>query len=172
MIAEAIINAASILVRWIPIRFAMVHVYENGVRFWFGKDTKLLTKPGMYAYIPWVSDIVTESVVPQEVETNEQCITDDKHMARTFTIGMQYEVPDLRAKLTKVDDFNDSFLNLVERVAAKVMRGSDTKELDNKILGMVRTQASKWGVKVNYLGILNDVRSRPIHLFLSREGVE
>ena len=169
MIAEAILNAASVLVRWIPIRFRIVYEYQQGVRFWKGRATKLLANPGVYAYIPWVGDIYTGMVVPQEVETSTQCITDDEGKARTFSIGLQYEVVDLRRKLIAVDDFDDSLLNLVERIASDVMRNADTKDLDKAILQRVRTQAEKWGVKINYLGILNDVRSRPMHHFVRRE---
>jgi regulator of protease activity HflC (stomatin/prohibitin superfamily) len=165
MIADGILNALSVLVRWIPIRLAIVHSYEQGVRWWCGKDTALLTRPGVYFHIAWFGDITVDGIRPKEVETETQCITTSDRRARSFSVGCQYEIEDLRKNQTCVDEFEPSLLNLIERIAAKVMRSTDEKEPDRAILTQVRTQAEKWGVKIRYLGLLNDAVSRPMHHF-------
>jgi hypothetical protein len=62
-----------------------------------------------------------------------------------------------------VDDFEASLLNLIERISAKVMRNADVKNPDASILTRVRSQTKKWGVRINYLGLINDTVSKPLH---------
>lgn len=163
--SSVILNVASVLVRWVPIRMSIVDETEQGVRWWRGKATKLIKKPDFYFYVPWIGRLDVECVVTQEVEAQAQCVTMSDGKSRSFSVGLQYEVFDLLLKLTKVDDFDDSLLNLVQRVAAKVLRRPNIEDPDKAILGLVRSRVEKWGVKVTALGLINDTLSRPIHLF-------
>lgn len=165
MLADAILNALSVLVRWIPIRAEIIYEYHQGVRYWKGKAVRLLKTPGIYFYIAWIGDITKEVVKPKEIELPIQCITTSEGKARSFSIGCQYETANLLLQQTMVDDFEKTLSNLIARVAAMVMRNSGDLEPDKEILRKVRTQAEKWGVRILYLGLLNDAQSRPLHHF-------
>ena len=49
--------------------FVIVDEYERGVFYFFGRAQYWNLKPGLYAYVPWFTDIVTVSVVPFPVST-------------------------------------------------------------------------------------------------------
>jgi len=163
VVAAAVISAASLLVRWIPLRATMVNEYEQGVRWWKGRATTLLTKPGVYVFIPWLGDITTESIKPQEVETSLQAVEDHEKHTRSVSFGLQYEVVDLLRHQTCVTDFEESLLNLVERTACEVIQSGETDHLKS-LRRKVRQQCLEWGVKIHRLGYINNARVRPIHI--------
>ncbi len=163
MIAETILNALSVLVRWVPVRIVTIHSYEQGVRWWCGRDTRLIRDAGVYLHLAWFGNITTDGCRPKEVETQPQCVTTSDNNSRTFSVGCQFEISDLRLNQTCVDDFEASLLNLIERIAAKVMRNEDIANPDAAILTRVRSQTKKWGVQINYLGLINDTMSKPLH---------
>jgi regulator of protease activity HflC (stomatin/prohibitin superfamily) len=166
MIASTILNAASVLVRWIPIRFTVVHEYEQGVRWWKGRATKLISSPSVYIYVPWIGDITTETVTPQEIETNLQVIDDPNGKPRSISVGIQYSIVNLLLYETKVSNFDDSLLNLVERLACKAIQSGEKDPLP-ALKKEVRSQCREWGVKVHRLGFVNNAHVRPIHLLQS-----
>lgn len=163
MIASAILQALSVLVRWIPLRAVVIHEYEQGVRWWKGNARRLLTNAGIYWYIPWIGDITTESVKPQEIETNLQVIEDPDGKPRSVSLGLQYEVFDLLLQSTQVTDFEESLLNLVERLACEAIQQGEADHLQY-LRKKVRQQCREWGVKVHRLGFINNARVRPLHL--------
>lgn len=164
MIAETVLDALSVLVRWVPIRAKIVSTCEQGVRWRLGRAVQWINKPGLYWYIAWIEEISVEAVVPKEIETEWQCVTTSDGKTRSFSVGCQYETANLLLQQTQVDDFENSLSNLIGRIAATVMRTTDDPEPDKAILTRVRTQAEKWGVHIRYLGLMNDVKSRPLHL--------
>ena len=163
MIATAIIQALSVLVRWIPVRAVVIHEYEQGVRWWRGRATRLITTSGIRWYVPWIGDITTDSTVPQEVETNLQAIEDADGYGRSISFGLQYEIFNLLHKETKVTDFDESLLNLVERLACEAIQSDDPDPLAY-LLDEVQVQCREWGVQVHHLGSINNAQARPIHL--------
>lgn len=163
MVASTIIDALSVLVRWVPLRVVTVHSYEQGVRWWCGRDTRLIRDAGVYWHLAWFGNITTDGCRPKEVETQPQCVQTSEGNARTFSVGCQYEIIDLRLNQTCVDDFESSLLNLIERIAAKVMRNESVVNPDAAILTRVRSQTKKWGVRINYLGLINDCEPKPVH---------
>lgn len=178
MISGVIMDLLSIGVRWIPLRVRTVHSIQQGVRWWWGHDTKILTKPGVYFYIPWIGDITTVDTRPKLIETQYQPIeTIDGHTL-SMSVGIRYRVRDARKWFTQIEDFENSLANLVQMHlyrAVSEQAYEDLKEGRKRIIGMAkktaRRAAWRWGVELIELEFITWTSVRPIQLMTGNEAV-
>ena len=177
MISATILDLLSLAVRWIPIRFSIVDTTEQGVRWWWGKDTKLL-EHGVYVYVPWLGDITTTSCLPQIVETETQCVetTDGKSIA--MSVCIHYRIRDARKWTTGVEDFDGSLCNLVQLHLYKATSGRTSNQLREQreeIIALTKRTAQrvagKWGVEIIQLDFITCTSARTIQLLSTNNTV-
>lgn len=173
MISAAIVDLLSLAVRWIPVRLAIVDTTEQGVRWWWGRDTKLL-EHGVYVYIPWLGDITTTSCLPQIVETENQCVETTDGKSITMSVGIHYRIRDARKWMTRVEDFDESLCNLVQLHLYSATSGRSSiqlREQRGEIITLAKRTAQRvagrWGVEIIHLDFITCTSARTIQLLTS-----
>ena len=155
----------------IPLRFHMVYDFQQGIHFWMGKAKKQL-KPGLHVTVPFVGDIVALTTVEQVVETEHITVMTSDRKSATLSLAVAYQIEDLIKYFTKVQDFDQSLLNVAERevnAAVAKRRASEVMEQRDAILEeveeAVRTKASEWGTNVLNIGFVNFAVVPALRLF-------
>lgn len=166
-------NWLEVLFSWFnylwPLR--VVRSYQQGVRFWWGRDTKELG-PGVYAFLPFFGDIEIVTVVPDVLDMGVHSITTTDNRKVTFSANIAYEIVSARLMWTKVQDFETSLQRIAEgHLATKIRDWSyddlitGQKELERSLRGTLETRAKKWGVLVIDVWITDLVECKQFRLF-------
>lgn len=151
--------------------FARVRTWERGVRFrywpWLKEPSIEEVGPGVWFAFWWFEEVMSESVVQQTKNLPTQSITTKDDVSVSFSMNFLYEVTDIRAKFTKVHDFEESLVNLamihlakrVRRVPWEYLRGHQAT-LERRIRRAIERQANQWGVKIVDVGLTDMVKAK------------
>jgi regulator of protease activity HflC (stomatin/prohibitin superfamily) len=165
-IVEAIANNVAIL-----LPFRIVHSYERGVKFRWGKDIATL-EPGCHFFIPGVESIEPINVVPETRNLPTQTAYTKDGKAITFSGNVCYRVNDPRKMYTSIQDFDQSMtafamVHLAEHIAKRslaVLR-KDRLELESEIADTLSEKVAEWGAQIEWFGLTDIVESRAYRLF-------
>lgn len=152
--------------------FRTVHVYEQGVRFWCGRDVALLTAPGIYFTLPFVGQIEVVSCVPEVISIPVQSVTTKDDIAVTLSANVTLRTTDARVLWTSVHDFNASVRNVIENHINRRVRELTWAELlqgqtalERSMRGTLTTRVKAWGAEVEDVGLGSITRARAYRLF-------
>lgn len=169
MIATALIDLLSLGWKWIPVRAKVVYATSNAIRWWLGKPTRMITKPGWQWYIPWLGDVTRHSILPQVIETEVQFAGLTDGVTIGVSIGCHYRVVDVQQWFMSVHDFDDSFMNRLQMAFTDAVSALSYEEwLDQDVMADLResftTLAEDWGVEILDLNFVNSGKVRPLHI--------
>lgn len=169
MISSQIIDLLSLAWRWIPIRFTVVHEYEQGILWSMGRAKQLIENPGVCWYIPFVQSISTDSVVPQIAETSMIAVHDSEEKPWGISATIRYRVVNLMEKELNISDSESAMLDVVERAISAVYPENDNPW--PAIRRRVRRQIEGWGIEVEEMGPVNLTSVSP-YFVMRPEGIE
>jgi regulator of protease activity HflC (stomatin/prohibitin superfamily) len=153
-----------------PVR--MIWSYENGLRFWGGREPELLG-PGFYFFVPFFSKIVDISMLADTIDLPFQSITTSDDVAVDLSANFIYRVVDAKAYFTGVQDFETNFPRLAARHVMSKARGWSYAELMEKqadyersLQGTLTTRIARhgWGVEIVDAGFTDMVKTRQYRL--------
>lgn len=115
--------------------------------------------PGMYAVLPWFTEVRCISVVPAIVSTGRQDITLSDGTLLSFTASATVRVANLNLAVNSVDNYTETTQELVAAVLAEklaeVDAGRIAPEKRGRLLADLRrwvaTEAGTFGVEVTQL---------------------
>lgn len=150
--------------------FVIVHSYERGVRFWLGRDVALL-EPGLHAYVPFFGSIHAVSVVQDYIRLGNQNLTTRDGKPLLVSCNVRYEVTDLRAAFTQVQEFPVSLADAARQALTAAIREYDyadllpkQSELERDIKKKVNAVSKDWGVRVLNVGLADFISTRSFSL--------
>lgn len=146
--------------------FVRVHEWERGLKMRYGRVVGVL-EPGVHGAWWWFEEIEVDSVVEQTINLPTQSVTTSDGRGVTFSANIIFEVRDVRAKYTKVHEFEKS-VNAVAmmHLARKVRRWTrddlmlHQKALERSLRETLSTRAGKWGVTIVDVALTDLVESR------------
>lgn len=154
-----------------PIRFRTVYSFQQGVKFRFGRDIRLL-HPGMYWHWNLVETIMVNDTTEEVVDTDIQTCTTADGVSVCLSASIRYRKYSLRMMWNNVQDFDSSLGNLAEGIIATALREWNYEDaleaipdLEEEITKSLRTQVSRWGVELKDCKITNFAKARTIRLF-------
>lgn len=177
----------------LPIRFAMVHSYEQGVKFRFGNDInrcnhktgmrlwypvlfplprlRKTSKTGIHFYWAWIEDIEIESIREQVRETYYQTIKSKDDIEATYSVAYAYHIKNVKKYWVTIEDFDESMDNLIQsyltEFVGKVQYTTMTKspvKFSDKMMESINKKTCHWGVKVTRCTLVNNSTGRNIRL--------
>lgn len=137
--------------------FAIVHQWERGIYFIFGRPKFGLLQPGLYPKIPWFTDVHPIGVTWSYVKTGrlDLVLKDDRILSCDVTAKMRVIDP-LRAYL-EYHDFEHDAVLMLEAVASETLTEADAERftaarrgrlLGGSMLKAVQDGASSIGYEV------------------------
>lgn len=169
MLSAAIIDIASVFVRWIPIRAMTLDTTHHGIRWTLGKPKRVLTEPGMYWYIPWIQKITMQSILADVTESPCQLVGLGDGDTLSISVAVHYKIVDILKWYHAAEDFDASFVNLLQMaitdcVATMTFKGWLEHDVMFDLRKKFRTLARRWGVRVIDINFVNSGQSCPIHI--------
>lgn len=177
----------------IPIRFAIIDSYQQGVKWFLGNPTKKLSsrtgwywprfkkkwpfirfyRTGLHFYWPGLQLITLQDTVPEVVNLPVQSLITMDEVGICVSGAAHYEIVDLHKYYTRVQDFDDSFINMimgmVERKVTTAnfndIRNGGKKALCEFVMSEAGKIAHRWGVNLIDFYITDMVKARSIRLF-------
>lgn len=153
----------------------IVHVWEQGVRLWLGRPTKLLS-PGLHAFFPVLGDIRKVDCTWDVLETGWLTHSIGGQTV-SFTIGLPYRVTDAQAMLTQIYDEGETVENRVTCIGGTLMDGFQPSEEEdwelvwevrNRLPTLLTEAAGKelrtWGLEIGEAAIISAVEVNPIRI--------
>lgn len=151
----------------------IVHEYERGVRFRFGRAGKKALKPGLRLQFPfYVDSISTETVVLTTRDLPAQALTTKDGVSLVVSAVVTYRIKDVRTFMCEVEDADGVLADASRGTIRQVVVGKTWQEiqeggaeLDEAITKAVRRPAHKWGLKVEKVQLSDVARARAFRLF-------
>ncbi len=153
-----------------PIRAMIIHEYERGVMFSYGRFRKVLP-PGLHWYWNWWQSICDLVTVTQCVESQRLVVTTRDHKSIVVSVAVQYSIDNPAAYYLKVQDFDKSFLNMVEGECSRVAATKESDEILTDPAAFGKTIAeyagrvsSAWGCHIEAVSLPNLAATRVFRL--------
>ena len=170
--SELISQLINKLVGLWPIRIILA--WEQGIRLHNGNVTALLTSSnglfgtGIHFFCPVIGLILSEEATIRVVETDIQTVTTKDGVPATVSMGVKHRLKDLRAVYQKVDEYEDTILELTRTTVGIIIPTLNWEELVNKLGDMVEESVKKrmygWGVDVLEVAPINLTNAPAIRL--------
>lgn len=155
-----------------PVR--IIFDWEQGIRLHNGAITALLTSSnglfgtGIHLFWPVIGDILTEDANIRVVETDIQTVTTKDGSPATVSIGIKYKIKDLQAVLLKVNEYEDTVLELARSTVGVIVPTLQWDELVDKLGAAVESSVKKrmygWGIEVLEVAPINLTNAPAIRL--------
>jgi regulator of protease activity HflC (stomatin/prohibitin superfamily) len=149
----------------------IVHSYQQGVRFWLGRDVDEL-EPGFYFVCPFFGSIVMVDVAQDVITLPINSVTTQDGKPISFSANVVFEIASGRKKYVKVQDFETSLDALASGHLAACVRGqlwekllAEQDALEDEIQKRLQTAVKKWGVKIVAVHLTDMVEARAYRLF-------
>lgn len=157
-----------------PLR--IVHSYQQGVRFWLGKDVQELG-PGCYFFPPFFGSIEIVDVAEDVITLPVNSITTLDGRSISFSANIVFRIRSARKKYTKVQDFETSLDALASGHLAACARGqtwtdihASQDELEQEVRAKLNRTVRKWGVRIIAVHLTDMVEARSYRLFGDAAG--
>lgn len=151
--------------------FRIVNSYQQGVRFWLGRDTAELTE-GFYAVCPFLGSIEIVDVAEDVINLPVNSITTLDGKAATFSANLAFKIAHARKKFVCVQDFSNSLDALASGYLSASIRGqrwedllANQGELEDDVQAKLNAAVKKWGVRITAVHITDMVEARQYRLF-------
>lgn len=180
----------------IPFRMEIIHTYEQGVKFRFGKDInrcnhrtgirffkfskrypwiKRGNKTGVHFYWAFLESIEVMPCKEITRETQYQTVLTKDGKEVSLSLAFTYEIFNVRWCWTRVTQFQDSMENRCQGTITEVISKMNFSEItqnqakiNKKIFDRLNQEVYDWGVKVTDVKLINTAPARSIRL-LSNE---
>lgn len=156
--------------------FRIVHSFQQGVRFWLGRDVAEL-QPGFYVFCPFLGSIELVDVAQDVINLPVNSVTTQDGRSISFSANIVFEIANARKKYVKVQDFGTSLDALASGHLAACVRGQlwetvqeDQDALEEEIKRRLQKAVTKWGVKIVAVHITDMVEARQYRLFTDEGG--
>lgn len=150
---EGLVKFAQWLWGMFPVR--IIRSYQRGVKFKKGIVQPEQLEPGIRWGWPFVDSIEVVSIVEDVIDLPTQSITTSDGKTVSFSANISYEVVDLVAYFTNVQDFSESLPRVAAGHLAKQVREwswdelhKGQKKLEESLKGTLTTRVKGWGVRV------------------------
>lgn len=182
----------------IPIRIEILHTYEQGVKFRFGKDINRCSsktgmrffklkksfpfikrgdRTGVHFYWAFFESIQVMPCKEVTKETQYQTVMTKDGKDVTISLSVAYEIFNVRWCWTRVTEFVDSMENRCQSTVSEIISKKTLSEIttsqskiNKTILDKLNSEVYDWGVRVNSVKIINASHAKPIRL-LSNNSV-
>jgi regulator of protease activity HflC (stomatin/prohibitin superfamily) len=147
--------------------FAVIRHYDKGVRLRLGLNKGVL-EAGFHWKIPFADEIIFCLVKTTTMPLNEQTITTKDNQSIVVKSVVKYEVSDVVTLLLEVYDAKDAVADMTQGIIRntfieKNWADCNNPEIVKEITDKARTEANKWGIKINKvtltdLGLMRSIR--------------
>lgn len=151
--------------------FRIVHSYQQGVRFWLGRDVAEL-QPGFYMVCPFLGSIEMVDVAQDVINLPVNSVTTQDGRSISFSANIVFEIASARKKYVKVQDFATSLDALASGHLAACVRGqlwetlsAEQDSLEAEIKKRLQKAVRKWGVSIVAVHLTDMVEARQYRLF-------
>lgn len=173
--------------RLAPIR--IIHSYEQGVKFRFGKDIALL-EAGVHVFVPFFESIETDSTATRYIITPLQDLITKDNVLVSTSGSLSYSVYDFRKHWVKLQDREDSLMNLTQRAIAdsvtqfgfediknsrsifEYQRDKTGSEFNSEIFKKVKDEAREYGINAESFGLITFTRPKPLRLIVGNNSYQ
>lgn len=169
---ELLVAWAAWLRQLIPFR--IVRDWEQGVRLRAGRVTALLTSTnglrgtGLHLFWPLIGEVWVLPVLLRVAETTLQTVVTRDGREATISLGVRWQIRDLRALFLAVHDAEDTALDLIRGTAGSLIPGMDWSELPGQLpermAKEVRARMRGWGVTIHEVYIVNLTASQTLRI--------
>lgn len=149
------------------VPFVVIRQYDMGLRLRFGKNNGVLSA-GFHWKIPMIDEILEQLVVTTTMPLPEQTITTKDNQSIVVKSVIKYEVSDVEVLLLSVYDAKDAVSDMTRGIirdifVSKCWAECNDPEIVKIITAKARTEAEKWGIKINKvtltdLGLMRSIR--------------
>lgn len=147
--------------------FHTVNEYDRAVILRLGKFHKVC-EPGPHFKVPLIDDIITCRVSFATINIRPQSLTTKDGQNVVVSAVIKYKVDDPKTFTIEVDDPKDAIADIAQgKIKELIIERSweECKSLkDTEIKGKVAKEASKWGIKVDFITITDLALMRSIRL--------
>ena len=165
-VVEAVLNNLAIL---LPVR--MVHTYERGVRFRWGRDIAELS-PGLHWFCPGVASIELVNIAPETHNLPTQSAYTKDRKAVTFSGNICYKIVDARKMYTTVQNFDEALaafamVHLAAEIGDRTLAAlrSNREELELEFASTLTAKVAEWGAEIEWVGLTDLAETRAFRLF-------
>lgn len=112
------------LSRLLPVRATIIHSYEQGVRYRFGRDVALC-RTGLHVYVGWGIESIESiecRVFPIELTSQSVVTQDDKSCCVSTTLLVEIEDYRLLIQQVKEDKFEETIVGMASSHVAQAVR--------------------------------------------------
>lgn len=171
---EFLKEALEWLYRFWPFR--IVKDWEQGVRVRHGNATALLTssngifKTGMHVFWPGIGEIMVEETNTVTMETDLQTCTTKDGKAFTFSLGVKFQVKDLRAYYLKMHDADSTISEESRSAGARACRDLNLEDCPDKLGDLTKDRAKRrmrgWGLELIDIALINNTEAPALRLIM------
>lgn len=155
--------------------FKIVHQWERGRFYCFGRMYFGELKPGLYFFIPWFMRIIEVEDAYVPITTPRQDITIKDGRLLSFAAAAQLRVADSDLAINSVEHYHDSAKTLMASFLAQEMVEADPdrfapdrrKRLFTSLEQRLATEAAKFGVELRDLSFTSFVLAPRAYRLLS-----
>ncbi len=171
-IIEALFNNILVL---LPLR--IVHAYERGVKFRFGRDVAELA-PGVHWFWPFFESVESVNIAPETRNLPTQSVVSKDGKAVSFSCNICYRIVDARRMYVSVQDFDHALeayamvhmaAGIGQRTIAAVKR--EREEIETELAESLTAKVSEWGAAIEWVGLTDLVEARAYRLFGDPPGL-
>lgn len=165
------------LYRFWPTR--IIRDWEQGVRCQFGNATALLDShnglfgTGFHVFWPVVGEININETNIEVTETDLQTHTTADGVAVTFSLGVKFQINDLRRMYVNIHDPVDTLSNEICSAAGRCITSMPYAEISKQLAELVTLEIheamEEWGIEVVNIDLINLVHARPLRLIIDRQ---
>jgi len=148
----------------------VVHAWEYGVRLRLGKFHAVLS-PGLHFYFPfWLDKVLIENVVTETRKVRPQSLTTKDGKAVVISAVVTFRIKDVRTFLLDIEGRNNVVEDCTYGPIANFIMKRQWDELvamdslDNELTKVVRRQASKYGIDIIAIQLVDFTLCRSVRL--------
>jgi regulator of protease activity HflC (stomatin/prohibitin superfamily) len=145
----------------------VINQYQKGLRLRLGKSRGVIDA-GLHWKIPFADNIIIEMVATTTIPLPEQTITTKDNQSIVVRSVIKYEVSDVERFLIDVYDAKDAMSDMTRGIIRDIFISKNWSECNDPeivktITSKARTEAEKWGLKINKvtltdLGLMRSIR--------------
>jgi len=156
--------------------FEIVHAWERGVYLVFGRVWKASLKPGLYPFMPFFTQLMQVSMVPEPFSTPLLNIVLADGVPLSYSVTAVVRVSDPMKALVAIDRYKDSIAELLASKTSEKLGEQDSTRFEVRAGGRGRLlsdltrwcneESQQYGVEVLALRLTNFVLKSRINRLL------
>lgn len=151
----------------VPI--AVVFQFQSGVLYRFGRFKRSLS-PGWYLKIPYVDAVAVENVTDTTILLPAQSINTADEQQIIVRAAVGYKISDIVKYFNNGYDIrslisDNACLTLRQQIAWKDYDAVVELEFGVVLRVLLQKEVNKYGVKINFVGLIDITKSRSFRLF-------